>query len=119
MGEGEYVLGLEPCNCHVEGRVNSMCTVFAESEVVSLLAAGIPKEKIVSGLYYSIARRISAMIGSFSSYPKIIFTGGVAKNKGMQTILAKVLGVPVDVPEEPQMIGALGAALIAEKVGYA
>lgn len=107
----EQVVSAEPVN------INSMCTVFAESEVVSLLAAGVPKEKIISGLYYSIARRISAMTGSFGSYRKIIFTGGVARNKRMRIILEKVLGAPVDVPDEPQMIGALGAALIAENAG--
>ncbi len=95
--------------------INSMCTVFAESEVVSLLAAGVSKEKIVSGLYNSIVKRISSMVGSFTDYKRIIFTGGVANNKGIQSILTKVLAAPVDVPEEPQMVGALGAALIAEK----
>lgn len=97
--------------------INSMCTVFAESEVVSLLASGVAKEKIVAGLYHSIARRVAAMSGSFSTFSQVIFTGGVAKNKDMQRTLAKVLGASVVVPEEPQMIGALGAALVAESMG--
>jgi len=96
--------------------INSMCTVFAESEVVSLLASGVAKEKIVAGLYHSIARRISSMCGSFSLSSGVIFTGGVARNINMQNTLAQVLGVDVVVPEEPQMIGALGAALVAESL---
>ncbi|ATW27482.1 acyl-CoA dehydratase activase [Candidatus Formimonas warabiya] len=98
--------------------INSMCTVFAESEVVSLLAAGVPKEKIAAGLYHSIARRISAMIGSFGPFSQVIFTGGLANNKGMQTTLSKVLGASIAVPENPQMIGALGAALIGEGMAH-
>lgn len=93
--------------------INSMCTVFAESEVVSLLAAGESKERIVSGLYHSISRRISTMTGSMNEIHGVTFTGGVAKNSGMQKVLAKVLGCPVTVPPEPQIIGALGAAILA------
>ncbi|MFZ5640803.1 MAG: acyl-CoA dehydratase activase [Bacillota bacterium] len=93
--------------------INSMCTVFAESEVVSLLAAGEAKERIVSGLYHSIARRTANMSGSLGAVRGVTFTGGVAKITGMRDTLAKVLGCHVNVPEEPQIIGALGAALIA------
>lgn len=95
--------------------INSMCTVFAESEVVSLLASEVAKEKIVAGLYHSIAKRTAAMTGSMGAIKGITFTGGVAKNQGMQKILAKVLNCSVDVPAEPQLIGAMGAALQACK----
>lgn len=95
--------------------INSMCTVFAESEVVSLLASGETKEKIISGLYYSIARRIAAMTGSMSGIHRITFTGGVAKIPGMQNTLSRTMGCKVDVPPDPQIAGALGAALIAAK----
>lgn len=95
--------------------INSMCTVFAESEVVSLLASGETKEKIISGLYHSIARRISSMTGSMGSVQGVTFTGGVARIPGMQKTLSKTLDCTVDVPPEPQIIGALGAALIAAK----
>lgn len=97
--------------------INSMCTVFAESEVVSLLAAGETKERIVAGLYHSVARRISAMTGSFAQVKGVTFTGGVARIKAMGNILAETLNCPVTVPENPQMIGALGAAILAGREG--
>lgn len=93
--------------------INSMCTVFAESEVISLLASGEAKERIVAGLYHSVARRVSAMTGSMGVINGVTFTGGVAKNQGMREILSGVLGCKVDVPEDPQIIGALGAAILA------
>jgi len=93
--------------------INSMCTVFAESEVVSLLAAGESKERIVSGLYHSIAKRTAAMAGSLGAVKGVTFTGGVAKNTKMQLIMSQIMGCPVSVPEEPQITGALGAALLA------
>lgn len=93
--------------------INSMCTVFAESEVVSLLASGETKERIISGLYHSIAKRMSSMTGSMGTVRGITFTGGVAKIPGMQAALSKTLGCSVSVPTEPQIIGALGAALVA------
>lgn len=96
--------------------LNSMCTVFAESEVVSLLAGGIAKEKIVTGIYQSIAKRVATMTGSVGTVNRVTFTGGVANNHGMQVSLAKILGCPVDVPENPQIIGALGAALMGAKL---
>lgn len=95
--------------------INSMCTVFAESEVVSLLASGETKERIISGLYHSIAKRMSSMTGSLGTVQGITFTGGVAKIPGMQATLSKTLGCHVSVPAEPQIIGALGAALVACK----
>lgn len=95
--------------------INSMCTVFAESEVISLLALGVAKEKIIAGLYYSVAKRVSTMTGNFNKLSGVTFTGGVAKNPGMQKILSDELGCDVSVPAEPQMIGALGAAIFGQK----
>lgn len=95
--------------------INSMCTVFAESEVISLLASGQSKERIISGLYHSIAKRMSSMTGSLGNINGITFTGGVAKIPAMQATLSKTLGCQVSVPNEPQIIGALGAALLASK----
>jgi len=95
--------------------INSMCTVFAESEVVSLLAAGESKERIVSGIYYSIARRISTMPGSLDNVNGVTFSGGVAKIKAMRETLAKQLGCMISVPDNPQIVGALGAAILAGK----
>lgn len=109
-------LEIEQLNCLPQTEpvnINSMCTVFAESEVVSLLAAGEAKERIVSGLYHSIARRIATMTGTFTDIKGVTFTGGVARINAMRNALAKQLGCPVSVPGNPQIIGALGAAMIA------
>ncbi|MGI9952290.1 acyl-CoA dehydratase activase [Moorellaceae bacterium AZ2] len=92
--------------------ISSMCTVFAESEVISLLASGVPKEEIIAGLHRAVARRVKTMVKNPSSGP-VVLTGGVAKNEGLRRALEMELGTPITVPEEPQITGALGAALIA------
>jgi predicted CoA-substrate-specific enzyme activase len=94
--------------------INSMCTVFAESEVISMLASGATKESIVAGLYRSIAKRIATMAGSMDISTNVTFTGGVAQSSLLRNMLAKELEANVSVPPNPQLIGALGAALIAQ-----
>jgi (R)-2-hydroxyacyl-CoA dehydratese activating ATPase len=93
--------------------ISSMCTVFAESEVTSLIARGQDRREIARGLHSSVIRRATGMIHRVSSDAEIVFTGGVAKNPCMRKLLAKKLGRPVFVPDDPQLIGALGAALLA------
>lgn len=93
--------------------ISSMCTVFAESEVISLLAKGASKDSIVSGINQSIAKRICSMLKMKDLGTTAIFTGGVAKNSGVKLALEKELGIKLIVPEEPQISGALGAAIIA------
>lgn len=93
--------------------VNSMCTVFAESEVVSLLAAGTAKEEIMAGLFAAIARRTVGMAAALGSHEGVTFTGGVARINGVREALARALETGVQVPELPQLTGALGAAIIA------
>lgn len=95
--------------------INNMCTVFAESEVIGLLAQGVRKSSIVAGLHASIAKRIASMINRVGIGNKIAFTGGVALNEGVQKSLAKELGVSLAVPAECQLVGALGAALIGQE----
>lgn len=95
--------------------ISSMCTVFAESEVISLLASGVPKERIVAGIHKSIAERITAMVQRVGSREKVFFSGGVAKNKGVKLALEKSLKFSIFVPPEPQIVGALGAAILAHK----
>ena len=94
-------------------RISSMCTVFAESEVVSLIADNQPQEVIIRGLHDAIADRILAMVRRVGVEEKVTLTGGVAKNEGVVLALEERLGVKVLVPPEPQIIGALGAALLA------
>ena len=94
-------------------RVSSMCTVFAESEVVTLVAEGAAREDIVAGLHRAIARRVGAMVKRVGIVPPIAFAGGVAKNAGVRRALEQELGEALIIPDEPQIIGALGAALVA------
>jgi predicted CoA-substrate-specific enzyme activase len=91
--------------------ISSMCTVFAESEVISLRARGFSKEDIAAGLVLSIARRVAVMARQAGLKRNIVLVGGVAKNAGIKAALEKELGTGLEVPPEPQVTGALGAAL--------
>ncbi len=95
--------------------ITSMCTVFAESEVISLRAAGIRKEDIAAGLIGSIGIRVAMMVKKMGLSDPIAFVGGVAKNPAMRAVLERELGTTIFVPPEPQITGALGAALAARK----
>jgi predicted CoA-substrate-specific enzyme activase len=96
--------------------ISSMCTVFAESEVVSLIAEGFAREDILNGLHQAIASRISAMAGGMRVEKDIMLCGGVAKNTGVVKALEQKLKVKVKVPAEPQIVAALGAAICARGV---
>ena len=93
--------------------ISSMCTVFAESEVTSLIAKGENPREIAKGLHTSVIRRVAGMVNRVSSQGDIAFTGGVAKNQCMCTLLEAKLGRKIRIPDDPQQIGALGAALLA------
>lgn len=96
-----------------EVAISSVCTVFAESEVVSLVARDHPPEEIIRGIHRAIVNRIWAMVRSLGIKGELTMSGGVAKNPGVVSLLEEKLGKPVLVPTEPQIVGALGAALIA------
>jgi (R)-2-hydroxyacyl-CoA dehydratese activating ATPase len=98
-------------------RISSTCTVFAESEVVALVAKGAAKEDIIRGLHRSVAERIYAMVARLRAEPPFVMTGGVAKNSGVIAALEERLGAKLLVPDEPQIVGALGAAIVALKGG--
>jgi predicted CoA-substrate-specific enzyme activase len=91
--------------------ISSMCTVFAESEVISLIAAGCSKNDIIRGLHEAISKRIFTMAGKLRLEGPITMTGGVAKNRGIVDALGRMLKSRIQLPEEPQIVGALGAAL--------
>ncbi len=93
--------------------ISSLCTVFAESEVVSLIGADHKTENICKGLHVSIAKRVSAQAKRVGLEEDVIMTGGVAKNIGVVRELEKKLSCSIQIPDEPQIAGALGAALIA------
>ena len=93
--------------------VSSLCTVFAESEIVSLSAQGYPKVDIIAGLHEAIGRRLQAMVKGVGVHPPAMMSGGVAKNLGVVRVLERLLGTGILIPPEPQIVGALGAALYA------
>lgn len=94
-------------------QISSMCTVFAESEVTSLLAKGEDRLDIALGLHRSVVRRAAGMLKRVSEQGPMVFAGGVAKNPCMHHLLEEALQTEVTVPENPQMVGAFGAALLA------
>ena len=96
--------------------VSSMCTVFAESEVISLVAVGQPVADILSGIHEAIANRICALVDRVGLSPEVTMTGGVAKNIGLVEKMKKKLGCQLNLPVEPQIVGALGAAMLAREL---
>jgi predicted CoA-substrate-specific enzyme activase len=98
-----------------QASISSTCTVFAESEVISLFARGISKIEIAGGIHKSIARRVAGMAKRIGVAPLLVFCGGVAKNVAVKKYLEEELGFEIMRPEYPQLTGAIGAALIAQK----
>lgn len=103
-------LGLEWKN---EVTISSMCTVFAESEVVSLVADNTAPEDIIHGLNASVAGKTTSLVKRLGGEPAYIMTGGVAQNQGVVKELSDKLGAQVYIPKEAQLCGAIGAALLA------
>ncbi|MHA2037227.1 MAG: acyl-CoA dehydratase activase [Promethearchaeota archaeon] len=95
--------------------ISSTCTVFAESEVISLFAKGTNKENIAAGIHKSIARRVAGMAKRIGVEPLLVFCGGVAKNVAVKKFLEEELGYEIVIPNQPQLTGAIGAALIAQE----
>ena len=93
--------------------ISSMCTVFAESEVVSCIAQGCAVEDIAYGLHVAVANRTAGLIKRVGLQERLTMSGGVAKNVGVVHAVQEKLETTVNVYEEPQIVGALGAALIA------
>ena len=95
-------------------RINSLCTVFAESEVVSLIAKGEETSAIAMALHEAIATRIVSMVRRTGIKEKIVFAGGASLNKCLSSLLKQKLGTELVIPDSPQIVGALGAALLAK-----
>jgi predicted CoA-substrate-specific enzyme activase len=95
-----------------EVQVSNTCTVFAESEIISLIAQGEALEPIVRGLHRSLVARIVSLGRSLRPRPPFIASGGVARNDAVRAFLAEALGDEVLLPEDPQLMGAYGAALV-------
>ena len=93
--------------------VSSTCTVFAESEVISLLSQGVSRENIVAGVHQSVASKACSLVYRVGMNDDIVMCGGVAQNPGAVDAIRKQLNKPVIVADNPQVTGALGAALFA------
>lgn len=102
----DLATGVEPAN------ISSMCTVFAESEVVSLVAEGTSKETIAAGLLHSVANKTYSLVSRVGVENKVFFSGGVSRNKLMGELLSEKLNMEVISSEESPYLGAIGAAII-------
>jgi predicted CoA-substrate-specific enzyme activase len=94
--------------------ISSICTVFAESEVISLVSEGEELEDILNGIHRAIADRTMGLVNRLGGVEQeVVMAGGVAKNIGVVKALEKVMGTNIRIPPEPQVVSALGAALLA------
>jgi (R)-2-hydroxyacyl-CoA dehydratese activating ATPase len=98
--------------------MSSICTVFAQTEIVSLIARRTAKEDIAAALHESVANRVFGLISSVNPEPtaKVVMTGGVARNIAIVKLLERMLGRGILVPDNPQMVTALGAAHLAQNI---
>ena len=95
--------------------ISSMCTVFAESEVISMIARGEERENIIAGIHESIASRMVSMMNRTGVDKPVAMTGGVSKNPGMRAAIEKKIGTRLLVPEQAQVCGAIGAAILGAR----
>lgn len=96
--------------------ISSTCTVFAESEVVSLMANNHPRDEIIRGLHVAIVNRVWSQIQTVGVHGQVAMTGGVAHNRGVVQLLEDKLEKILNIHTEPQIVGALGAAILAGKL---
>jgi predicted CoA-substrate-specific enzyme activase len=93
--------------------LNSQCVVFAESEVVTLMHAKTEREDIARAVHDAIASRIGCLVRSVGVEEQVVLVGGLARNAGLIDSLKRNMSVNIAVPEDPEFVGALGAAMIA------
>jgi predicted CoA-substrate-specific enzyme activase len=94
-------------------KINSMCTVFAESEVVSLISGGADRNEVALGIHRAIVSRSAGLLKRVAPAGKVFFAGGVALNRCVRILLEEEVERTVFVPPDPQIVGAIGAALSA------
>ncbi len=119
-----YALDVEQADMGTVGRasvcaasINSSCTIFAESEVVSAVARGQSKSDIVAGLNTMVAKRMASLAKTLAVRGDVVFAGGVARNHQVAELLRGRFNHRVVVPDDPHLIGALGAAVLAPTRG--
>lgn len=96
--------------------ISNTCTVFAESEVISQMASGAKRENVAKGAHRAVAKRVAGLGSRVGMMTGVVMTGGVALNKGVVDALEKEIGEKIVVAENPQLMGALGAALFASQI---
>jgi (R)-2-hydroxyacyl-CoA dehydratese activating ATPase len=114
MGLSLQEMGRIALETEAEVKISSMCTVFAESEVTGLIARGTPRPEIARGLHEAICDRAVSLLKRVGVEREVVFAGGVARNPCLASLLEKRLGLPLLIPDDPQIVGALGAALSAQ-----
>lgn len=92
--------------------ISSVCAVLAESEIINHMTAGVSVENILRGIHLSLANRALALLKRVGLEPELTFIGGVARQAGMVRALEETAGIVVNLPAEPELVGALGAALL-------
>lgn len=112
LGVSVEELGARALSASREEPISSTCTVFAESEIISLIARGADPDAILRGLHRSLVGRVVSMVRSVGIEPPVMLSGGVARNEAVRAMIAEATGQDVIVPKEPQLMGAYGAALL-------
>jgi len=115
LGFSIDTFGAKAISAEKDLAISSMCTVFAESEVTSLVAKGENPVEIARGLHMAVVKRVISMLNRVSPKGPIVFTGGVANNPFVAKHLAQITQRNVLIPDHPEMNGALGAALLASE----
>lgn len=112
LGVPVQELGARALSTAQEEPISSTCTVFAESEIISLIARGAEPDSILRGLHRSLVGRVVSMVRSVGIVAPLMLSGGVAKNDAVRTMIAEATSEEVILPGEPQLMGAYGAALL-------
>ncbi len=97
-------------------QISNICTIWAQQEVASRLAEGVPIPDLIAGVHRSLADRVARMVKRLKLQKEVILTGGGGKNKGLVKALSEQLGCEILVPQEPLITGALGAALLGKDI---
>jgi predicted CoA-substrate-specific enzyme activase len=113
LGFSIDTFGEQAINAKKDLQISSMCTVFAESEVTSLVAKGEKPNEIARGLHIAVVKRAASMLNRVSPEGPVVFTGGVANNPFIAQLLAQETQREILIPKNPEMNGAVGAALLA------
>jgi predicted CoA-substrate-specific enzyme activase len=96
-------------------QISSLCTIFAQQEVVTRLSDGENLEDIIAGLHDALSSRVAGLVRRLKIEPDVVLTGGVAKNAGIVEAMKENLGCELLIPEDPLLTGALGAAILAKE----